>query len=162
MLARALTLAIVLPLAAACTDDTTTILAPAASALTPSVAAAVDTAIQDEFHAEQTYLRVIADHGNVLPFFNVVVAEQRHSSSLAGVLDRRGLDVPASEWDLDNVPRFATVPEACAAAAGAEVANIAMYDRLLAAELPTDVRNVFTNNRRASVERHLPAFTACR
>lgn len=162
MLARALTLALVLPVAAACTDDTTTILAPAASALTPSVAAAVDTAIQDEFHAEQTYLRVLADHGNILPFFNVVVAEQRHSASLAGVLDRRNLDVPASEWDLENVPRFATVPEACAAAAAAEVANIAMYDRLLVAELPTDVRNVFTNNRRASVDRHLPAFTACR
>lgn len=158
---RPLALALLLPLAVACTDSTT-VLAPTASALTPSVAAAVDSAIQDEFHAEQIYLRVLADHGNALPFFNVVIAEQRHSASLAGVLERRGLDVPLSEWNLDNVPRFATVPEACAAAADAEVANIALYDGLLAGELPTDVRNVFTNNRRASLERHLPAFTACR
>jgi len=159
---RALALALLLPVAVACTENTTNVLAPAATALTPTVAAAVDTAIQDEFHAEQIYLRVLADHGNVLPFFNVVVAEQRHSAALAGVLERRGLDVPTSDWDLDNVPRFATVPEACAAAALAEVANIAIYDRLLVGELPTDVRNVFTNNRRASLERHLPAFTACR
>jgi hypothetical protein len=159
---RALALALLLPVAAACTESTTNVLAPGATALTPAVAAAVDSAIQDEFHAEQIYLRVLADHGNVLPFFNVVVAEQRHSTALAGVLERRGLDVPASEWDLDNVPRFATVPEACAAAAVAEVANIELYDRLLVGDLPTDVRNVFTNNRRASLERHLPAFTACR
>jgi hypothetical protein len=158
---RALALAFVLPFSAACTEDTT-ILAPTATALTPAVAAAVDSAIQDEFRAEQIYLRVIADHGNALPFFNVVIAEQRHSAALAGVLERRGLDVPESDWDLDNVPRFATVAEACAAAADAEVANIALYDQLLVGDLPTDVRNVFTNNRRASLERHLPAFTACR
>lgn len=158
---RPFVLALVLPVAAACTD-TTTILSPATSALTPTAAAAVDSAIQDEYHAEQIYLRVLADHGNVLPFFNVVVAEQRHSAALAGILERRGLAVPPSDWTLDNVPRFATVPEACAAAAAAEVANIAIYDRLLVGELPTDVRNVFTNNRRASLERHLPAFTACR
>ena len=84
------TAALVLPVAAACTDSTTTILAPTISALTPAAAAAVDTAIQDEFHAEQIYLRVLADHGNVLPLFNVVVAEQRHSAALAGVLERRG------------------------------------------------------------------------
>jgi len=158
---RALILALSLTVVAACTDSTP-ILPPATTALTAAVAAAVDTAIQDEFHAEQIYLRVLADHGNVIPFFNVVVAEQRHSASLAGVLERRALEVPASEWNLDNVPRFATVAEACAAAALAEVANIAVYDRLLVGELPADVRNVFTNNRRASLERHLPAFTACR
>jgi len=158
---RMLAVALLLPVAAACTDSTT-ILAPGTATLTPSVAAAVDSAIQDEYHAEQIYLRVLADHGNAIPFFNVVIAEQRHSTALAGVLERRGLAVPSSDWNLDNVPRFASVPEACAAAADAEVANIALYDSLLVGELPTDVRNVFTNNRRASLERHLPAFTACR
>lgn len=158
---RPLALALLLPIAAACTESTT-VLAPTAAALTPAVAAAVDSAIQDEYHAEQIYLRVLADHGNVLPFFNVVIAEQRHSTALAGVLERRSLAVPTSDWNLENVPRFASIPEACGAAADAEVANIALYDGLLAGELPTDVRNVFTNNRRASLEKHLPAFTACR
>lgn len=159
---RSLALTLLLPLAAACTESTTNVLGPANAALTPSVAAAVDSAIQDEFHAEQIYLRVLADYGNVLPFFNVVVAEQRHSTALADVLERRGLTAPTSAWTLDNVPRFASVAAACGAAADAEVANIALYDRLLLSELPTDVRNVFTNNRRASIEKHLPAFTACR
>ena len=64
-------------------------------------------ALQDEYHAEETYLRVLADLGDVLPFYNVVYAEQRHSASLAGLLERRGLAVPASEWNVNNVPRFA-------------------------------------------------------
>jgi hypothetical protein len=159
---RTFAFALLLPFAAACTESGTNLTGPTSAALSPSVAAAVDTAIQDEFHAEQIYLRVLADYGNVLPFFNVVVAEQRHSTALAGVLERRGLTAPTSEWTLDNVPRFASVAAACAAAADAEVANIALYDRLLLGELPTDVRNVFTNNRRASLEKHLPAFNACR
>ena len=58
--------------------------------------------------------------------------------------------------------RFATVTAACAAGVVAEQENIAMYDRLLLTELPNDVRNVFTNNRRASLDRHLPAFESCR
>ncbi len=61
-----------------------------------------------------------------------------------------------------NVPTFASVASACAVAADAEVANIALYDALLALELPTDVRTVFVNNRRASLEAHLPAFNRCR
>jgi len=146
----------------ACSDDDTTLVAPQYTALSTGVAAAVDTAIQDEYRAEQIYLRVLLDHGNVLPFFNIVVAEQRHSTSLGYVFERRALPIPASLWTLDNVPRFATITEACAAGAVAEVENIAMYDRLLLADLPTDVRTVFTNNRRASVQNHLPAFEACR
>lgn len=154
-------LAATLTFAAACTDETT-IVGVQSPALTTSVAAAVNAAIQDEYRAEQIYLRVLFDHGNVLPFYNVVVAEQRHSASLAGILERRALPVPASAWSLDNVPRFATVAEACAAGAVAERENIALYDELLLGDLPVDVRNVFTSNRRASLEKHLPAFEACR
>lgn len=156
-----LPLALLVVAGLACSDETT-IAAPQFPALTTNVAAAVDTAIQDEFRAEQIYLRVLLDHGNVLPFFNIVVAEQRHSTALGYVLERRALPLPASLWTLDNVPRFATITEACAAGAVAEVENIEMYDRLLLADLPTDVRTVFTNNRRASVQNHLPAFEACR
>ncbi len=142
----------------ACGDSDTT--APATD-LTPAIVAALDTAINDEYHAEFVYLRVLADFGNVLPFFNVVVAEQRHSAALASLLDRRGLPVPASTWSLTNVPRFANVATACAGAADAEVSNIAMYDRFLALDLPLDVRTVFANNRRASIDRHYPAFRQC-
>jgi hypothetical protein len=158
---RHLLFATTLVAALGCTDETI-VTAPAYATLTTPVAAAVNAAIQDEFRAEQIYLRVLVDHGNILPFYNIVVAEQRHSISLGAILERRGLGIPASEWTLENVPRFATVTAACAAGAVAEVENIALYDRLLPLELPTDVRNVFTSNRRASIERHLPAFESCR
>lgn len=141
--------------------ESDTVVAPSAS-LSTAAAAALETALDDEYHAEAIYLRVLADFGNVMPFFNVVVAEQRHSASLRAVYERRGLTSPANRWDLGTVPTFATVPTACAAAVDAEVANIALYDRLLALDLPADLRTVFVNNRAASVNNHQPAFLRCR
>ena len=115
-------LALTVAVVTACSSDdgptTTTV------AVTTEVQAAMTAAIQDEYHAEETYLRVLADFGNTLPFYNVVYAEQRHSASLAALFERRGLPVPVSIWHLNNVPRFASVAAACAGAAGAEVANI--------------------------------------
>ncbi len=143
----------------ACGDDDP--VAPTA-ALSTAAVSALDTAIDDEYFAEAMYLRVLADFGNVLPFFNIVVAEQRHSASLRGVYERRGLVSPPSRWDLGTVPSFASVPAACAAAVEAEVANIAMYDRLLALDLPADLRTVLASNRAASVNKHQPAFLRCR
>ncbi len=147
-------------LLSACSDDegptSTTV------ALTPTVQTAVLSALQDEYHAEETYLRVLADLGDVLPFYNVVYAEQRHSAALAGLLQRRGIAVPESEWNINNVPRFPTRASACAGAADAEVWNIALYDQLLVLALPTDVQNVCTSNRSASRTKHLPAFANCR
>jgi hypothetical protein len=122
---------------------------------------AMEHAIQDEYHAEAVYRRVIADFGAVWPFANIVQAEVRHSQAVAGLFRNRGIDVPASEWNLDNVPRFGNLAEACTAAAQAERDNIALYDELLETALPRDVENVFTNNRRASLEAHLPAFESC-
>lgn len=37
-----------------------------------------------------------------------------------------------------------------------------IVDRYLALDLPADVRTVFTNNRLASLNGHLPAFNACK
>lgn len=123
--------------------------------------AAMTDAIQDEYLAENTYLRVLADFGNVLPFHNIVYAEQRHSESIAYLFVKRGLEVPASSWHINNVPAFDTVKEACAAGVAAEEANITLYDELLKKNLPADVKQVFTNNRAASLNNHLPAFQAC-
>lgn len=142
----------------ACDEDP--VVAPTTD-LTPAIVAVLDTAINDEYHAEFIYLRVLADFGNVLPFFNVVVAEQRHSTSLGGLLEGRGVPIPSSRWNLDNVPRFTTLRLACAAAAVAEQENIEMYDRFLALNVPADVRTVLANNRRASLDRHYPAFRQC-
>jgi hypothetical protein len=90
-----------------------------------------------------------------------VNAEERHSASIARLYSNRGLSAPQSLWNVGNVPRFTSIQKACAAAVQAEMANIEMYDRYLAMELPRDVRLVFQNNRRASLQSHLPAFQAC-
>jgi hypothetical protein len=129
---------------------------------TEELLAAMELAIQDEYHAENVYLRVLSDFGNVFPFSRIVNAEQRHSAAIARLYGNRNLEAPESEWNLENVPRFGSIQEACAAAAQAEIDNIALYDSYLDWELPADVRNVFTNNRAASLNNHLPAFEACR
>ena len=129
---------------------------------TAEVLAAMALTLQDEYHAENIYRRVLADFGQVFPFSRIVNAEQRHSSAIAGLYRNRSLEVPTSEWNLGNVPRFESIREACTAAAQAEIDNIALYDTYLELELPNDVRNVFTNNRAASLHNHLPAFEACR
>jgi hypothetical protein len=121
----------------------------------------MERAIQDEYHAEQIYEGVLDDFGELFPFANVVNAEARHSQSIARVYMNHELAVPASAWSPDNVARFTSVPEACAAAVVEEEKNIAMYDELLKEELPLDVRTVFSSNRDASLSSHLPAFRRC-
>jgi hypothetical protein len=128
---------------------------------TPEVVSAMESAIQDEYHAEATYRRILADLGDAWPFTNIVQAERRHIQAAAGLFTNRGIEVPNSKWNLDNVTRFDSIREACATAAQAERDNVSLYDTLLQMDLPSDVRNVFTNNRAASLENHLPAFESC-
>jgi hypothetical protein len=73
----------------------------------------------------------------------------------------RGLAVPQSRWSPDEVPGFASATEACQAGVVAEIENAEIYDRYLDLRLPSDVETVFQNNRRASMENHLPAFERC-
>ena len=133
----------------------------AAGSLDAATLDAMNAGIQDEFHAEFTYLKVIDTFGEVQPFASIVFAEERHSEAIARLFVNRGLTVPGSRWSLENVPEFSSIAEACAGGVAAELENIALYDALLTRELPQDVRNVFTNIRAASLENHLPAFEAC-
>jgi hypothetical protein len=130
-------------------------------AVDATLAAALARAIQDEYRAEAIYQGVIGDFGQVQPFVNVLTAEERHSAAIGRLFTTRGLATPASTSTVATVPHFATVPAACAAGAAAERENIAMYDDLLRAALPADARQVFSNNRSASLVNHLPAFERC-
>jgi hypothetical protein len=139
---------------------------PAASAsekparLGDAAKAAVEEALRDELRGEAMYARVLKDHGDVRPFSNVVRAERRHAAFLEDVLKARGLAVP--EAPAGEVPAYATVKEACAAAVAFEVENVALYDRLLAkGSLPDDVKRAFDHNRMASLDHHKPAFERC-
>ncbi|HEX9185957.1 MAG TPA: DUF2202 domain-containing protein [Vicinamibacteria bacterium] len=125
-----------------------------------SVRAAVEEALRDEIRGEAIYARVLKDHGDVRPFSNVVRAERRHAAFLEDVLKARGLAVP--EPPAGEVPAYASVTEACAGAAAFELANVALYDRLLAkGPLPDDVKRAFDHNRMASLDHHRPAFERC-
>lgn len=144
-------------------SSTPTTAPPVATApVTAAVLEMMSSALQDEYHAQAVYQGVLDDLGPVFPFTNVVRAEQSHAASVTQLFTGRGVTPPVSAWSVANVPHFQSLAQACSAAAEAEVANIALYDRYLAADLPLDVRNVFSNNRAASVNGHLPAFTRCR
>jgi hypothetical protein len=130
--------------------------------LQPDQQEAIAEALLDEYQGEAVYARVLEDLGEARPFSNVVHAERRHAALLEGLLEGRGLPVPENRWAAAEVPTYASRVEACAAAAGFEARNAALYDRLLASgSLPDDVRRVFEHNRWASLERHRPAFERC-
>lgn len=116
--------------------------------------------LQDEYRAAAAYEAVLTVFGNVLPFSNIVQAERQHAGSIAALFTARGLSVPVRE-SAPTLPVLASVAEACDLGAAAEVDNVALYDRMLGMSLPADVRRVFEANRRASLEKHLPAFTRC-
>ena len=128
---------------------------------TSEVLAAMAQAIQDEYRAFFTYSGVVEDVDPDFPFRPIRNAEESHYTAIANLYVKRSLPVPTSNWSLTNVPRFSTLVAACAAGVAGEMANIAMYDQLLALTLPDDVKRVFENLRAASQERHLPAFQAC-
>lgn len=150
---------LVLALAGCGDDDSPT--SPSPVTLTLEVRAALDRSIQDEYRSETTYQGVVNDLGQLLPFVNVLTAEQRHSATIADLFSRRGLAAPANASTLATVPHYSTSTDACRAAATAERANVAMYDELLRLDLPSDVRQAFTNVRAASLLSHLPAFERC-
>jgi hypothetical protein len=80
---------------------------------------------------------------------------------LADVFKARDLAVPASEWNLDNVLTYPSLPDACASALGAEQDNVLMYDELLKLNLPDDVLAAFSANRESSADERIPALEAC-
>ena len=79
--------------------------------------------------------------------------EERHIDALRTLFARSyGLSVPNNPW-LGKVRRYTSLHEACEAGVAAEIANGAMYDRLLAATRREDLLRVFRNLREASQQR---------
>jgi hypothetical protein len=117
-------------------------------------------ALDDEYQARATYAQVIEDFGDVRPFSNIVEAEDRHAHALINIFERYGLAVPPDTWP-GRVPRFASLHAACEAGVAAEIANAALYDRVLAGTTRLDILTVYRNLQEASQQRHLPAFQRC-
>jgi hypothetical protein len=129
-------------------------------AISPALPQALAMALDDEYRARATYQAVIAYHGPVTPFSNIVQAEQRHIDALTPMFDRYGVPMPADRW-AGNVVPAPSLQENCEAGVAGEIRNYQMYDQLLTQVYEPDVRAVFSNLRNASAYHHLPAFQAC-
>jgi rubrerythrin len=122
--------------------------------------AALHEALADEYRALATYQQVLADFGPVRPFVNIRDAEARHAEALEALCRKYDVERPAGNGG-GQVPRFASVQEACRAGVQGEIDNGAMYERLLGVARHTDVRSVFLALQAASRDHHLPAFRRC-
>lgn len=121
---------------------------------------ALSEALQDEYRARATYRKVIERFGAVRPFVNIVHAEERHVAALVAQFRRLGATLPADTWP-ERVSVPASVAQACADAVEAEIANAALYDRLLGQVTDARARSVLRRLQEASRGRHLPAFQRC-
>lgn len=128
--------------------------------LSASEIAALHEALDDEYRAWSTYDQVIADFGEVRPFVNIRDAEARHIAALTSLFERHGLPVPANPWP-GRVERYPSVQAACEGGVEAEIANGALYERLLTVARQPNVVTVLRRLQQASQQRHLPAFRRC-
>ena len=137
-------------------------LPPAVSGEVPAeVIDALYAGLADEHNAYNIYQAVIDQFGAVRPFTNIQQAEATHIAALEFLLERYNLAVPETA-PLVEVPQFASLADACAAAVVAETANFGLYDSWIATvQNYPDMVQVFTSLRDASEFRHLPAFERC-
>ncbi|USO00346.1 MAG: DUF2202 domain-containing protein [Phycisphaeraceae bacterium] len=116
-------------------------------------------AYNDERRAEAFYAAVMAKHGEVRPFSNIIQAERRHQAMLVPLLERFGVPIPAEEVEIPEVPE--TLRACCEAGTRAEEENIALHDKLLPTITDDAVLDAFKRLQWASRERHLVAFKRC-
>lgn len=114
----------------------------------------------DVYHARALYHKVIQVFGPVGPFVHMIEAEQHRIEALLPLFERYGVPIPQDHWEVQVQPP-ASLVEACWPGVEAEIANAAMYDRLLASTQALDVRTVFRHLQAASRERQLLAFQRC-
>lgn len=142
---------------AACPSGACVVPAGDATAVTDKTADALRETLMDERRAQAFYTNVMATHGQVRPFSNIVHAEARHAAVVESLMIRHGVPIPAElQTNLPAVP--STLLECNRLAAQFERDNIAMYDRLLIGLSEPDIRTAFGNLRDASQRNHLPAF----
>ena len=127
------------------------------------IAALLALALQEEYKAQMLYRSVLGTFGpETAPFALIAKAEARHVEALQVLFTRRQMAPLASIWAPSSFPPFASVALACAGGVKAETEDADFYAPYLSrTDLPQDVRNVFTNLQRASLENHLPAFERC-
>ena len=110
-----------------------------------------------EYAALASYQAVLDEFGQAEPYASIKDAEARHADALARQLERMGVEVPENPY-LGLIATPVDLESAAIAWAEGEVANVELYDALIAETEDSRLARVFENLRRASAEEHLPAF----
>lgn len=138
--------------------------APALSqTLSPDAKAALDSALQDERHAEAFYSAVMAKFGEVRPFSNIINAERQHEAIMIDLYQTYDIAAPENGYATAALEAPATLIDACKIGVEAEIANRDLYDvnLLPAVSAYPDITLVLQRLRDASEDKHLPAFQRC-
>jgi hypothetical protein len=114
---------------------------------------------EGEYAAYAMYSAVIDEFGSVEPYVTIREAEGRHIDALIRQLSRYGVAVPENPY-LGKVLAPEDLQTAAEAWAIGEIANVELYDKLLAQTSDSNLIKVFTNLRASSNDQHLPMFTA--
>ena len=117
-------------------------------------------ACYDEYHAYETYKKVIEKFGEVNPFANIIVAEQNHINATLAFLQKYNVEAPINDWS-DKIEIPDTLVACCEVGVAAEIENIKMYDNLLSYTNHDDIQDMFFRLQAASYNNHLPAFRSC-
>jgi len=120
----------------------------------------LNEALMDEYKARDTYRKIIDTFGPVRPFINIVEAEQRHIEMLLPLYEKYDISLPV-EPNPERVTVAHSLQNACQMGVEAELMNMAMYDRLIAAADQPDVIDILQRLQAASRDHHLPAFQRC-
>lgn len=118
-------------------------------------------AVYDEYHAYETYRKVIETFGNQMPFTNIIEAEIKHYEELTKLLEKYNVALPINDW-YEKIVLPNTLLECCEVGVASEIDNIQMYDNLLlyVDEYP-DIQDTIYRLQAASYNNHLPAFRQC-
>ena len=115
-------------------------------------------AVYDEYHAYETYRKVIETFGNQMPFTNIIEAEIKHYEELIKLLEKYNVPLPVNDW-YDKIVLPNTLVECCEVGVAAEIDNIQMYDNLLLyVDQYPDIQDTLYRLQAASYNNHLPAF----
>lgn len=145
----------------ACSAVPSEALPSVSSTASPADAEALALALDDEYRAEAMYESVMAAHGEIRPFSNIIQAERRHSQRVRDEMTRLGIEYSDTNPFLGNITAPATTFKACQQGVDAEIENIALYDEILPTISDGQVKATLTDLQWASRERHLPAFQRC-
>ena len=110
-----------------------------------------------EYAAAAHYQAVLDAYGDVEPYKTIKASEDRHIDALIRALERYGVQVPENPY-MGTLTAPGDLETAAREWAVGEVANVEMYDRLIADATDERLIRVLENLRRASLEQHLPAF----